>query len=110
MLSDAQDQTFYVDDACRSEHAKVTDKVTGGFQSKLLTAGVRCCSMDGTTCATASNCENDKEVTFDEAVDHCKANYQNHRLCTKDELLSDICCNTGGLCDNYPVWTSTIEA
>ena len=31
------------------------------------------------------------------------------RVCTKDELLSEICCNTGGNCDNHPVWTSTLE-
>ena len=24
-----------------------------------------------------------------------------------DELLTDICCGTGGDCDNHLVWTST---
>merc|ERR1712228_281993 len=31
------------------------------------------------------------------------------RVCTKDELLSEVCCGSGGDCDNHPVWTSTLE-
>jgi len=31
------------------------------------------------------------------------------RLCTKDELFTEICCGTGGQCDNYQVWTSTLK-
>ena len=30
------------------------------------------------------------------------------RLCTKDELLSNMCCGTGGQCDSKLVWTSTL--
>ena len=44
-------------------------------------------------------------MTFDDAVAMCEGN--NGRLCTKEELLSDICCGTGGSCDSYAVWTST---
>ena len=31
------------------------------------------------------------------------------RLCNRDELLTDICCGTGGNCDNHLIWTSTYE-
>ena len=65
--------------------------------------------MDGNTCATPRSCKDDEPVTFDEAADHCAANYQDYRLCTKDELLSDICCGTGGNCDSRAVWTSTSD-
>jgi len=31
------------------------------------------------------------------------------RLCTMDELLSDMCCGAGGGCDSELVWTSTLS-
>ena len=112
MFSDNPNQAFYVDNACHSQVFGVTggtDDINGFFQSKTLTAGVRCCTMNGNTCATPRNCENDEPVTFDEAADFCAASYQDYRLCTKDELLSDICCGTGGMCNNHAVWTSTSD-
>ena len=94
---------YYVDEGCRRDAA---DDVVPAFQSKYSTAGVRCCSDDGTSCDTPSGflCPRD-DVTFDDAVALCEDN--NGRLCSKEELLSDICCGTGGSCDNFAVWTST---
>ena len=78
----------------------------GFFQSRYSTAGVRCCSEDGLTCDTPDGfkCATD-HVNFVDAVSLCKTN--GLRLCTKDELLSEICCGTGGNCNSYAVWTST---
>ena len=44
-------------------------------------------------------------MNYSDAEETCANNGM--RLCTKDELLSDICCGTGGSCDNYLIWTST---
>jgi len=60
---------------------------------------------NGTTCDTFGTCPG--QSTYCDAVNECEA--KNMRVCTKDELLSEICCNTGGNCDNHPVWTSTLE-
>ena len=77
------------------------------FQLKSYNAGVRCCENDGSTCYTYLQC-GDNYMTYDNAALHCAEN--GGRLCTKVELLNDICCGTGGSCDNYAVWTSTSEA
>ena len=42
---------------------------------------------------------------YADAEAECAASGQ--RLCTKDELLTDICCGTGGSCDSHGVWTLT---
>jgi len=114
---DHQDQKFYVDDGCQTESGKTgKDDAKGEFISKSLQAGVRCCSMDGSQCATPGKCNTKKDdpitVTYDEADVQCGAFNATTpwRLCTKDELLTDICCGTGGLCDNHAVWTSTYKA
>jgi len=44
-------------------------------------------------------------VTYDEAAKLCSD--EGLRLCTKEELKSDICCKTGGGCHSSAVWTST---
>ena len=62
--------------------------------------------MSGSTCVTKGACPTDA-TTYDYAVSECTQT--GHRLCTKDELLSDVCCRTGGDCDNFPVWTSTSD-
>ena len=50
-------------------------------------------------------------MTYAEAADKCAAEGLReglrYRLCNKNELLEDICCGTGGQCDDYGVWTST---
>ena len=100
---------FYVDDGC---HTEKSGKKSGGkddynatFELSSFEAGVRCCSMDGTTCDTFSKCPG--KSTYCDAVRECEE--KKMRVCTKDELLSEICCDTGGQCDNHPVWTSTLE-
>ena len=96
---------YYVDDGCQSEaETPPIDDFSGSFQSKSFNAGVRCCTMDGKTCDTEGQCATNS-VTFDDAIVQC-AN-RDDRLCTKNELLTGICCNTGGSCNDYPVWTST---
>lgn len=101
---------YYVDDGCHNETGH-KDDVTGSYQQESSKAHVRCCKMDGSECSTLSYCKNDLPVTFAEAADQCgEIDATNPwRLCTKDELLSDICCQTGGKCDNFAIWTSTLN-
>jgi len=103
-----QDDTvlYYVDDGCHSEDSS-PDDIVGFYQSKSSYAFVRCCStFRGTSCSTISDCEDSGDlVTYEEAVQKCATYGQ--RLCSKDELLEEICCGTGGSCDSYGVWTST---
>ena len=95
----------YVDDGCHSEGSS-PDDIVGFYQPGSSEAFVRCCSDDGATCATFSNCQSSGDlVSYAEAVSKCTTNGM--RICTKDELLNDICCGTGGQCDSYGVWTST---
>ena len=97
---------YYVDDGCHSENHR-PDDISGFYQSESSTAYVRCCSSDGSSCKTMSQCYNSTYlVTYAKAKDECEANGM--RLCTMDELLSDVCCGTGGRCDNYRIWTSTL--
>merc|ERR1719487_1406050 len=64
---------------------------------------VRCCSMNGRSCASSRvGCP--RSQTFEQAKATC-ARYQ-MRLCTKEEMASNICCGTGCMFDNYLVWTS----
>ena len=98
---------YYVDDGCQSE-GSTPDDMAGSFQSKdSYNAFIRCCSVDATECTTvSSDCkEPTYATTYDDAVSQCES--QGLRLCTKDELLTDVCCGTGGSCDNYAIWTST---
>ena len=46
-------------------------------------------------------------MSFDDARNKCEE--IGFRLCTKHELLSELCCGKGGGCDHYLVWTSTLE-
>ena len=65
-------------------------------------------------CDTPQNCSQIFSNSYDQAVTMCRnhiydqdPNIVNFRLCTKDELESNICCKTGGNCDLHLVWTST---
>jgi len=103
--SSTDDLLYYVDDGCHSEGSN-PDDINGFYQSDDAYAFVRCCSADGTSCSTISQCTNSNDLmNYADAKGTCEANGQ--RLCTKDELLSDICCGTGGSCDSHEVWTST---
>ena len=88
---------------CQTDHHS-KDNVAGSYKPKAFKANVRCCSMEGDKCYTLGNCPDDA-VGFDDARIKCKS--AGYRLCTKDELLSNVCCDTGGDCDIYAVWTST---
>ena len=96
---------YYVDDGCHSENF-TPDDVAGFYLSEYATAFTRCCSSDGSSCSTESKCTDSSDlVTYAEAEAKCST--KGMRLCTEEELLSDVCCATGGQCDNYVVWTST---
>ena len=97
---------YYVDDGCHSE-GSTPDDITGFYQSETSEAYVRCCSDDGTSCKTPSTCRDDEYlVSYADAETECAG--IGMRICTKDELLTDMCCGTGGGCDSEGVWTSTI--
>ena len=68
-------------------------------------AGARCCSLDGNSCSTPGTCP--ASLAFAQASKLCTDD--SLRLCTKDELLSEVCCNTGGSCNHSAVWTSTMQ-
>ena len=103
---------WYVDDGCHTEHLwgnkkknKGGDDFPGTFEVDDFGAGVRCCSEDGSTCTTIGICPGGS--THSKAKETCEG--QGMRLCTKDELLNEVCCKAGGNCDNHLVWTSTLE-
>lgn len=108
----------YVDDGCQSERKRnkknPTDDMIGSYWLTTLRAGVRCCLEDATeglTCTTETDCtEEEGHVTYAEATATCARADPPRRICTKDELLTDICCKTGGGCDNHAVWTSTLKS
>ena len=96
-----------VDDGCQSER-RTPDDFEAFYQPESFGAYVRCCSYDGSSCVTPESCRNKRFlVSYADAETKCKD--LGMRLCTWDELLTDICCGTGGDCDNYLVWTSTAE-
>ena len=99
---------FYVDDGCHTEgnNKNKQDDYVATYELPSFEAGVRCCSMNGTTCDTFGKCPG--KSTYCDAVRECEG--KNMRVCTKDELLSEVCCGSGGDCDNHPVWTSTLES
>ena len=96
-------ERYYVDDGCQT----AGDSPNGSFQPKSYQAGVRCCSNDGESCQTPFDCPNNK-LSFDDAAYKCQE--MGLRLCTKDELQREVCCGMGGGCDNYLMWTSTLES
>ena len=64
------------------------------------TGAVRCCSLDGGSCKSETpDCSS---LTFLEAQQKC-INF-GMRLCSEQELSSNICCNTGCYFDVELVW------
>ena len=97
--------SYYVDDGCHSENV-TPDDVTGFYQTETSEAFVRCCSDDASSCTTVNDCMIlDNLMNYASAEDECTA--IGMRLCTMDELLTDVCCGAGGQCDSAAVWTST---
>ena len=105
LLNTVETSRFYVDDGCHIDGGKADD-FAATYELPSFKAGVRCCSMNGTTCDTFGKCPGKSK--YCDAVRECEG--KNMRVCTKDELLSEICCGSGGDCDNHPVWTSTLES
>jgi len=96
---------FWVDDGCHKDHTPKDD-----FQGMWETDfdqkyGVRCCTAD--VCKTKHKCTASKGKTIDEAIQLCAS--FNMELCTKEQILSEMCCGKGGQCDHSPVWTSTLS-
>ena len=79
----------------------------GSYRHHNEKYGARCCNGD--QCITSYDCKNNPNgsLTYSEAVQFCEDEGLN--LCSKAQLLSEICCNTGGGCDSIAVWTSTPE-
>ena len=98
-------EKYWVDDGCPGGGGDVD--VDGSFQPKSYKAGLRCCSQDGKGCVSNWECP-DETFSFDEAVQKC-SEADNHRLCTKDEVKVGVCCGSGGSCDSYAIWTSTVQ-
>ena len=98
----------YVDDGCQTDgtsDGNPKDDIIGSFKPTDFRAGVRCCSLDGTTCHTPGTCPGNS--SYPEAEIQCSD--IGYRVCTKDELRRELCCGTGGNCDYHPVWTSTYK-
>jgi len=96
-------------DGCGSEGSGDDGHGPAQFHSVHLQLGARCCSDDagGVTCTSPHHCAEESH-NFSEAVALCEQQTPSRRLCTVAELTSDICCSTGGMCDNYKIWTSDI--
>jgi len=106
--SEIRSERHYVDDGCQTESDDVPNDVNGTYLRDTALAAVRCCSKligakEG--CITIGSCPEDFK-TYEAAVAECAL--KGHRLCSKNELLSGVCCGTGGYCDNYYTWTSTV--
>ena len=68
--------------------------------SPTQTGPVRCCSLDGGSCE--SQIPNCSKLTFSDAKQECSE--FGMRLCTEEELASNICCATGCGFDAKLVW------
>ena len=87
---------FYVGDGCPSNG----QVFPGSIQPESNHAGVRCCSLDGSSGVTIGRCPGSS--TYKEAK--CQCRNLGRRLCTNDDLNRRISCGTGGACDSYGVW------
>ena len=96
-------EKFYIEDGCK----RVVYQ-TGELKMKSFQASVRCCSLDGSKCSTPQNCSTSNLMDYNGAHALCASSGK--RLCTKDELNTNMCCSTGGDCDRWLVWTSTRES
>ena len=74
--------------------------------TESLIGTVRCCSLDGSSCASMTNSNEcfGVDKSFDEAVNICEANGK--RLCNGRELETGVCCGSGCGYDQNAVWIS----
>jgi len=94
-------------DGCGIEGSGDDGHGAAALHSVHLQLGARCCSDDtpNVTCTSPHNCDQTSH-NFSEALALCQQ--ESKRLCTVAELTSNICCSTGGMCDNHKIWTSDI--
>jgi len=88
------------DNYCQSDDNNQAAYISKGFD---LDIGVGCCSMDGTS-GDRPSCDV-HPATYQEAVDLCSAN--NKRLCTLQEMQTEITEGTGCNYDGAYLWTLT---
>jgi len=96
-------------DGCGSEGSG--DDGHGPAQLHAVTEsfGVRCCSDNDNMCTSPRDCHHSSgRLTFHDANAVCLGLSPPRRLCTVAEIESDKCCSTGGLCDNFKIWTSDV--
>ncbi|CAK0858856.1 unnamed protein product [Prorocentrum cordatum] len=107
--TDKQEVHYWVDDGCRTERDSIPRDYAGAYvQEAQAEAFARCCADDGSSCTSPQNCIAEQPGTHFAAAAACHD--QGMRLCTSHELLSEVCCGTGGSCDSYPIWTSSAGA
>ena len=97
-----EEEKYYAGDGCPNKGKKNE----GTFHPKSYEAGVRCCSCDGKSCQTHLRCPADN-MSYDDARAECHK--KGLRLCTKEELLNGVCCDTGGSCNDHLTWTSRAQ-
>ena len=90
--------TFGLTSGCPSKDNSIEN--TQDVISTNQTGAVRCCSIDGGSCKSETpDCST---LTFVKADQKCAK--IGMRLCSKQELSSNICCATGCLFDDELVW------
>ena len=89
----------WVDDGCATKANYV-----GEFKSSETEKyHYRCCHASGGDCSSPQVCDSEPTVTYAEAVAGCQA--IGKVVCSKEDLDSN-CCEKGGACDDYQLWTS----
>lgn len=94
---------YFVASACPTAN----DLNEGQYVPASTKVGVMCCKQPfGSGCVSEGNC-NVNAKTLQGAIFTCFIH--GLRLCTRSELLSNICCGLNVHCDKVPVWSSTEE-
>jgi len=99
-------------DGCSSDNGNTRDYMgdqTGQaipvvVHSADETAAVRCCSHDGSTCASQVQGVCHDVASFHDANAICAA--ANMRLCSQAEMGSGVCCGTGCWFNHFAIWIS----
>jgi hypothetical protein len=92
---------YWAEDVC----AKWSKQRRGKFEAKEAKHSLVCCTLDGLGCVGKPGDQCIEASTWDQANKTCAD--LGHRLCTKQEILREVCCfNPCGYDGNY-AWTST---
>lgn len=70
-------------------------------------AGVRCCSYDASECTSHCPTGANQLYSYTEAMQYCAD--AGKRLCSREELASEVCCDSGCGYDNEQVWIHAEE-